>query len=92
MLDKSVAEVIDSIRARVALPVSSLLFLTAAGVPSLTEARAGKRKAEVVLLLPSWWSVLSYDPNSVSQEKGRLLTERSGGPSPVGLGRSINTR
>jgi hypothetical protein len=31
--------------------------------------------------------VLSYDPNSVSQEKGRLLTERSGGPSPVGLGR-----
>jgi hypothetical protein len=24
--------------------------------------------------------VLSYDPNSVSQEKGRLLTERSGGP------------
>jgi hypothetical protein len=32
--------------------------------------------------------VLSYDPNSVSQEKGRLLTERSGGPSPVGLGRS----
>jgi hypothetical protein len=32
--------------------------------------------------------VLSYDPNSVSQEKGRLLTERSGGPSPGGLGRS----
>jgi hypothetical protein len=32
--------------------------------------------------------LLSYDPNSVSQEKGRLLTERSGGPSPVGLGRS----
>jgi hypothetical protein len=29
--------------------------------------------------------MLSYDPNSVSQEKGRLLTERSGGPSPVGL-------
>jgi hypothetical protein len=57
MLDKSVTEVIDSIRARVALPVPPLLFLTAAGVPSLTEARAGKRKAEVVLLLPSWWSV-----------------------------------
>jgi hypothetical protein len=36
--------------------------------------------------------LLSYDPNSVSQEKGRLLTERSGGPSPVGLGRIINTR
>jgi hypothetical protein len=41
--------------------------------------------------------VLSYDPNSVFQEKGRLLTERSGGLSPVGLGRSeavrvINTR
>jgi hypothetical protein len=33
-------------------------------------------------------TLLSYDPNSVSQEKGRLLTERSGGPSPVGLGRS----
>jgi hypothetical protein len=27
--------------------------------------------------------MLSYDPNSVSQEKGRLLMERSGGPSPV---------
>jgi hypothetical protein len=25
------------------------------------------------------WKLLSYDPNSVSQEKGRLLTERSGG-------------
>jgi hypothetical protein len=39
--------------------------------------------------------LLSYDPNSVSQEKGRLLTERSGAPSPVGLGRTvrvINTR
>jgi hypothetical protein len=36
----------------------------------------------------SWSTVLSYDPNSVSQEKGRLLTERSGGPSPVGLGQS----
>jgi hypothetical protein len=32
--------------------------------------------------------LLSYDPNSVSQEKGRLLTERSGSPSPVGLGRT----
>jgi hypothetical protein len=32
--------------------------------------------------------MLSYDPNSVSQEKGRLLTERSGGPSLVGLGQS----
>jgi hypothetical protein len=34
------------------------------------------------------WHMLSYDPNSVSQEKGRLLTERSEGPSPVGLGRN----
>jgi amino acid transporter len=32
------------------------------------------------------YALLSYDPNSVSQENGRLLTERSGGPSPVGLG------
>jgi D-arabinose 1-dehydrogenase-like Zn-dependent alcohol dehydrogenase len=49
----------------------------------------GKREEAIQRLgADEFLVMLSYDPKSVSQEKGRLLTERSGGPSPVGLGRS----
>jgi Leucine-rich repeat (LRR) protein len=50
----------------------------------LTTLNLSRSQMLLYEFMPS--GLLSYDPNSVSQEKGRLLTERSGGSSPVGVG------